>query len=130
MGQIVKSQHYSISDFSGPLALNFKAMFGSDMSAVKNDAPIVINITSVTNKDRDENVVGTNNYQQTLFAQAILDSRLELIFSGDFISSELIPCQSDDAFASSESPGVLFLRIARSKSLGVLSPQERLLIER
>lgn len=54
--------------------------------------------------------------KKTLIAQSILDERMFDLYSGDYISVELIPCLSDYVYSSSEPPGVIFLRLTSPKS--------------
>lgn len=96
-------------DFSCDFSLSFldSAMTSSSLASL--DLPVLIYVTSSTDVHDEGNVVGESSVR-TLLAAAVLDFRYCLLYSEDYVSVELLPCELDGCHMGL-SGGQLFARL-------------------
>lgn len=113
-GKIFRSQEYI--GIAEPI-FNFEVDFDLDDSVsqslnhiLKITDPVVIYITSTRQNEEDKNFLGLSS-TKTLMSAALIDFRYSLLYTGNYISVELLPCEVDGINMGSLA-GILFLRLS------------------
>jgi hypothetical protein len=104
----VASSH-PVFDFSCDFSLSFLDSAITSASLAGLDLPVLIYVTASTDPHDEGNAVGASSVR-TLLAAAVLDFRYCLLYSEEYVSVELLPCELDGCHMGL-SGGLLFARL-------------------